>query len=232
MNKLLVRLKHKFRTSVLAAPYWRRRHAALKERGQFSQFGEDVAIREMFPDGSIYIDIGANHPFQISTTYLLYLEGWRGVTVEPIRSLWKLHRRWRPEDISLNAAVGTGATLPFFELYPDVLSTMSREDAEQIEANGKGFVLSTYEVPLITGQEIVDTHLNGKVVDLLSIDVEAFELPVLRSFDFSRFHPRAILIEESSFIPNAASSKACASFLRDAGYQLERRVGCNGIYVR
>lgn len=231
MNRLATKLKYRFRNSSLAAPYWNRRHAKMQARGLFSQYGEDLAILEMFPQGSTYLDIGANHPFLISTTYMLYNKGWRGVTVEPIRSLCNMHRKWRPHDICLNAAVGEGERLTLFELVPDVLSTMSANDAKKIEDMGKGVIVDSYDVPVVSGRQIVADHFLEKHVDIVSIDVEAYELPVLQSFDFGTFRPSAIIIEEGSFVPNEQSVTKCVSFLKDVGYRHERTVGCNGIYV-
>ena len=65
--------------------------------GSFSQHGEDRLLLEYFHGKpGTYVDVGANYPVKISNTYLLYRNGWRGLTVEPIPRLSKRHRAIGP----------------------------------------------------------------------------------------------------------------------------------------
>jgi hypothetical protein len=61
--------------------------------------------------------------------------------------------------------------------------------------------------------------------ELLSIDVEGHELEVLSGFDFARWRPRLILLEDH--VGNLKKHR----FLRAAGYRLIRRFENNGWYV-
>ena len=75
-----------------------------KKNGTYSQHCEDQFINEYFKGRKgIYIDIGASHPFIISNTYLLYKNGWRGVTVEPIEYLHNRHKQLRPRDTAIKS---------------------------------------------------------------------------------------------------------------------------------
>ena len=64
----------------------------------YSQHGEDEFILETLKNhnlhGSLYIDVGANHPSDISNTYLLYRHGLSGVVIEPNLELVKLFHRF------------------------------------------------------------------------------------------------------------------------------------------
>jgi len=60
---------------------------------------------------------------------------------------------------------------------------------------------------------------------LLSIDVEGHELEVLSGFDFARWRPRLILLEDH--VGNLKKHR----LLRAAGYRLIRRFENNGWYV-
>lgn len=57
----------------------------------YSQFYEDIFLWQLFQGKTTgtYVDIGANHPTELSNTKKFYDAGWRGVTVEPNP---KLHR--------------------------------------------------------------------------------------------------------------------------------------------
>ena len=61
--------------------------------------------------------------------------------------------------------------------------------------------------------------------DLLSVDVEGHELEVLSGFDFARWRPQLILLEDH--VGNLQRHR----FLKGAGYRLIRRFENNGWYV-
>src|SRR5438046_2634162 len=104
-----IRLLEWIKRSPFRAPaeylHERRWHRRSLRQGTFAQHGEDRFVIDYFGGKSgTYVDVGANHPFQISNTYLLYLGGWRGVTIEPLYHLYQKHRRMRPLDVQLNVA--------------------------------------------------------------------------------------------------------------------------------
>jgi hypothetical protein len=76
-----------------------------------------------------------------------------------------------------------------------------------------------------TLDEILAEARAPQPIDLLSVDVEGHELDVLRGFDFARWRPRLILLEDH--VTNIAKHL----FLRRHGYALMRRTGLNGWYV-
>ena len=58
----------------------------------FSSDGEDFILHKIFSKlkNGYYIDIGSHHPILHSNTFLFYLNGWRGVCVDPLPNLiWK-----------------------------------------------------------------------------------------------------------------------------------------------
>ena len=81
------------------------------------------------------------------------------------------------------------------------------------------------DVPVRTLDEILSEARAPKSFELLSVDVEGHELEVLRGFDFERWQPRLILLEDH------VTSLAKHRFLNRAGYRLMRRTGLNGWYV-
>jgi FkbM family methyltransferase len=229
-NSLKLRAKHDLRLSPLARPYWEARRLKIARRGSFAQHGEDKVLLELVGDSGTYLDIGASHPFLLSNTYLLYQAGWRGVTVEPIRGLWEMHRRWRPDDVSINAGVGLGESFDFCEIYPDVLSTGSRETADSIVKKGHGILIAEYPVPIVRGDAIMRDHFADRELTLLSIDVEGAEHDVLRSFDFSVARPRYVLFENRDFFGDTSSAALATRLLEEEGYRFVREIGCNSLY--
>src|SRR2546430_17193208 len=73
-----------------------------------------------------YIDIGSGHPVYDNASFAFYIEGWRGVTVEPNPSLARLSRAVRPRDQHIEALLGATVGEATFYLVNDFhgLSTM------------------------------------------------------------------------------------------------------------
>ena len=196
-------------------------------RGTFSQHGEDVWLRERFAGKTgIYVDVGASHPFLLSNTYMLYRDGWRGVTVEPIPDLAALHRRWRPEDNLVEKAVGpTASQLFFHEMFPSVLSTLDQEVAHRAVRDRTAELIRVYSIDVITlDQLLIDYVYNYDLrLDILSIDLEGLDEEVVRSCMFDYVRPQVIVIEF-----NDQDAKArMFGHLNACGYNFAAELGCN-----
>lgn len=166
-------------------------------RGSFAQHEEDRFLLEYF--GKIegtYIDIGANHPFVISNTYLLYRHGWRGLTVEPIVGLVKKHRFWRRRDICVNAGVDEKPSqLLLHEFSPAGLSTFNEAQAQSLLSKGC-FLVRKSAVDVLPLAELYKRYRHEfPSVDVLSIDTEGMDLRILKSNDFTTLRPKLILVE-------------------------------------
>jgi len=204
-------------------------HLGADRRKSFSQFGEDLFVREYFGDRQgVYLDIGGNHPYRLSNTYLLYRMGWTGVVVEPIRRLYAKHKRFRPRDVQVNAAVGdqTGS-LTFYEMVPSVLSTCDPEEAKSMLSNGSVSLLGEYTVPVVTVDELYRKHLAPRPVSLLSVDTEGHDLPVLRGIDWNTLRPKLVICEANDPITGTEITE----FLAAQGYECLKTLGCNKIFV-
>jgi FkbM family methyltransferase len=63
-------------------------------------------------------------------------------------------------------------------------------------------------------------------IDIISVDVEGWELEVLSGLDILRYRPRVMIIE------NLFNSEEYRSYMKGIGYSLWRCVRPNDIYVR
>ena len=195
-------------------------------RGSYSQHGEDAYVADFFAKRThgFYLDIGASHPFRISNTYLLYRSGWRGVTVEPIPRLGKLHRRWRPRDTLLPVAVGRATgTLEFFEMTPSVLSTLDREVATRYVADRRAVLFQKYSIDVAPINHVFEQASAIAPIDFVSMDIEGMDTEVLSEVDFSRFRPALFCIEFDS----ANARQDIEGLFSRANYEIVREIGCN-----
>jgi FkbM family methyltransferase len=165
----------------------------------YSGHGEDALIVGWFrhfgvdPAKARYLDIGAAHPIRLSNTYMLYRLGARGVLVEPDPDQAQALRRARPNDVVIDAgmAFDERRRASLFRLTSPVYNTFSRERAERIVAVSRSWtpdqrqeIRDAVEVPLIPVNEVIAGNFaTGEAPNVVSIDVEGVDLPILRSLD-------------------------------------------------
>ncbi len=199
----------------------------LPRKTGYAQHGEDLAVVEQLQDydvsGSIYIDVGANHPTVISNTYLLYRRGVRGIVVEPNLDLVRLHRLFRPGDVSFGAGCGSKAALgKLAVMAAGVLSTFCPPDNEAANQ-----VVRYEYVPILPLDEIVaGSHFRHHWVCLLSVDTEGFDIEVLKGA--VRTLSKTLLV--CAEIDNAKDAHDIHAFLGDHGFRLIEEIGCNELF--
>ena len=182
-----------------------RARQAARAGDSFGQCAEDTwffhTLREKgipWAESGFYVDLGANHPIVLSTTYLLYRHGWRGLTVEPIPSLCALHREFRPRDICVNMGVGAAREeRPFWETAPDVFSSFSHEAALHAQTSGWCRVLRGVRVEVDTPAAILTHAGDQNRINYLSIDTEGLDVEILRNWPWTSSRPDVVSCEAS-----------------------------------
>ena len=161
----------------------------------YSQTGEDRMLLELFGKKGItkgrYIDVGANHPTKLSNTYRLYREGFTGIVVEPNRSLLRLHRMIRPNDLHLGIGCGDkAAVLSFQHATSHVLSGFQSEGLKTDNFRG------TELIPVLP-LDLITAAIPDEEFAVLSIDVEGFDLQVILGATETLKRTRFVVIEGS-----------------------------------
>lgn len=203
--------------------------------GSYSQYGEDKIIDKLlgYKSKGFFIDIGANRPKMMNNTYMFYKRGWRGINIEPQTNLYNQFIKSRKDDINLNVGVGNsnGDTFEFYVFKEDELSTFSRESKEIYIERGHKFdkVLS---IEIISLNKIIDKYSNKfSNIDFLSIDVEGFEMEVMKSYDW-RIKPQLIVLESNGQIKNGQNViSEHLKFLENHGYFLAYFNGLNSFFL-
>ncbi len=188
----------------------------------FSQFGEDSLILKFFAgktDG-FFVEVGANDPENLSQTFLLEHNGWRGILVEPLPNCCECLRSCRPRSQVFQVACGSPEQCG--KALLQVNDTESKLTASRPDVS---LVTGYEEVRVMTLDEILKQAGNPKV-DFLSIDVEGLELEVLHGFNLEKHQPRLLLIEDN--LPNRLNVHR---HMKQHGYRLVKRTGCNNWYV-
>jgi len=120
--------------------------------------------------------------------------------------------------------------LNFWEFDNYGLSTVDSNRAQMLQS--KGHVLKNhYELEAISVDKLIDIFYgeNEDLPSLLSIDVEGHELEVLKSNNWSKFHPRVICIE--ILIDDLYQITPVHEYLFNLGYILKASVGNSHIFI-
>lgn len=183
---------------------------------------EAALVREFFgPAPGYFVEVGANEPEKESQSFHLEGAGWTGLLIEPQPDLAANLRKSRKGQVfevacSSPENAGTRMTLhvhgPYSSFDPKLAVTGLRPER-------------VIEVPVRTLDDILEEAKAPQGFELLSVDVEGHELDVLHGFDFARWQPKLILLEDH------VTSLDKHRFLKAAGYCLIRRTGLNGWYV-
>lgn len=202
------------------------KHAEPWSRTSYAQEGEDCVLARLMSDmrdTGWYVDVGAHHPVRFSNTYAWYRRGWRGIVIEPNVDAAAPFARVRPRDTFVAAGVAEASgELVYHRFDEGALNTFDADVAQAHVTAGRYRLLDTVRVPVERLDVLLARHLPTDVaIDFLTVDVEGFDLSVLRSNDWKRFRPRFVLAEALGFEPDAPDALVhpVLSWMRGVGYR-------------
>jgi len=161
----------------------------------YSQHGEDDFLARLFwtpsrPAGfkraGFYVDVGCNDPKIGNNTYFFYLLGWRGVCIDPHQAFGEVYMKERPEDVFVGCAIAEhdgDVTLHYGEhlTLSSLLPSERNSNQCKVPSRRLDTLFKTLGVPA--------------EFDILSVDVEGYEVEALRTNDFTAHRPRVIVVE-------------------------------------
>jgi FkbM family methyltransferase len=178
--------------------------------------------------------VGAHHPQRYSNTHAFHLRGWRGINIDPLPGFKAAFDRERPNDINLNLGIAEQAGELTYTLFNDpALNTFDTELARSREGVNGFRIVDTKVVPVLPLREVFDKHLlSGTTIGFLSVDVEGFDLQVLRSNDWNRYRPEVVVSElDGADIVGDFSSSPIAAYLKEVGYRPMSKLFRSVIFV-
>lgn len=194
---------------------------------------EDLVIRRYFPDlkDGIYVDVGCNHPIENSNTFQLYTLGWTGILVDANRQVIEQCKAIRKKDTCVHAAISNvEEEVTFYEFNDNKVNTIDAETAEKWAKTWKLKGKVTLKTQTLT--QVLDKHLpQGKVIDVLGIDVEGLDEQVLTSLDTERYRPRMIIIEMNRTNVKDSLTDEISAIMDQKEYYMAAYVGINGFFM-
>lgn len=188
------------------------------------ELAEQWLVREYLKDthSGFFVEVGANNPFELSQTWHLAKQGWKGILIEPIPALCQTLREKRPESSVIEAACGSPNAEPrarFTVAKDSGKSTLSTEFLDKRSSVSEQITVAVKTLDSILEEEQVQQ------IDFVSIDVEGTQFDVLRGFDIQRWNPNLLLVEDHLL------DTTSHSYILNQGYRLVKRTLFNNWYI-
>lgn len=195
-------------------------------RAVFSKLDEPAMVQRYFAGRSgFFVEVGANHPENLSQTHSLESAGWTGVLIEPLAENCDLLRAQRSARVFQYACGsrtqhGTTAQISVAGEH----GALSSLDVSRVHADKHKSFTDVRSVDVVTLDWLIEQTGRQKV-DFVSIDVEGFEPEVIDGFSPARWFVDLVLVEDH------ARSNATHRAMTAKGYKRVRRTGDNSWYV-
>ena len=214
-----------------------------KRRRFYAEFFTDKYIRKtFFPDFSHrggVVEVGCATPELLSMSQHFRESGWRCIGVEPNPRFVALHKARGNEVLEYAAADFTADDHDFVvaeanptysdsQLSAHSYSSLSikPEFLDYKDGAISNFKRTNIKVRVRRLDDILSAHCPDlSKIDLLAIDVEGYELEVMKGFTPSRYQTRVIVLE------NLFHSESYTEYMKGVGYTLHKKIRYNYIYT-
>ncbi len=167
----------------------------------------DRKVLEIFGKNGVFVEAGGSDPIDQNNTYLLELNGWKGLVVEPKLDFNEIYSNTIPNTILEN-----------------YILVSNKYKSEKIEADLShymmGGVVNTHKLnwnpSMYDCKTLASLLKKNKIeeVDFLSLDVEGYEMEVIEGINFNDVFFHLIVIE----IHEINGQKLNFDYLRDFGF--------------
>ena len=197
----------------------------------------DQVLRGYFPDHSykgIFFDVGAFEPIHISNSHHFYLDGWDVYAFEANPAKIPLLEQHRQH--VFNYAVSEHDSvepLPFENVVINGDWTASFSAIKVSEKYKEIFGWNDNDrrvETVMVKQKTLNTIIREEIpdlshIDIMSLDIEGYELECLKGLDLIKYPPKVIVLE------NADHNQEIKEYLEQHGYCLDKQVAYNEYYV-
>lgn len=157
-----------------------------------------------YKEDGFFVDVGAFDGITYSNTYGLALAGWSGILFEPVKEYHtqclEAYRKFKNIEV-LNLAAGNKQGARVIYTGKHAVSTLSQDFKNRITNTnyGRSLYTKTESCSVVVLDSVLLEHQGYnnpfKTFDVLSIDVEGYELEVLEGFSINLWKPKMVIIE-------------------------------------
>ena len=203
----------------------------------FSSDGEDSILYKWLGgiNNGFYVDIGSHKPFYSSNTYGFYLNGWRGICIDPNPGLKLKYLLLRSSDLFLNSAIvlqkKSGNSFFYYYQNNTDLNTFSKKRVKIQQKLYGRYPTKKIKINKLTIDDLIKLIAN-KELHFLNIDIEGLEYGIIKSLLNKKILPWCIAIEELGKTCENISNSKIKKFMNKKGYFLASRTFLTSIYIR
>jgi len=202
--------------------------------------GVDRVVRDRFfadSTGGAFVDVGAAGPDFLSISGLYRDLGWRVIAIEPNPVFCAAHRAAGHEVLQYACGDHDADTVDFevvdshgeayeggavsFEAFSSLAVKPAYRALRPDDLDTRTIKVDVRRLDSI----LAEHHPELERIDILSVDVEGWELEVLAGLDFARYRPAVVIVE------NLFAERSYRRAMAGRGYLLWRRAGPNDIYA-
>ncbi len=215
-------------------------HALVNE--YFAEYDTDRFIRtRLFPNTQtgLVVEVGGGTPLFYSMSRHWVLNGWKALIIEPNPHFVKLHKDIGNDVVACACGAVDAVDRDFYVVgppcdeTPDGKLTEHSWSALEVKPGYLAFAhkKSVDEMPhtkikvQVRTLDSILAERGNPSIDILTLDVEGWELEVLAGFDLLRHRPKVIVLE------NFLDSDEYRTYMRSRGCLLVKCIEYNEIYV-
>lgn len=198
----------------------------------YSQHGEDALLDLVFGDQKegFFVEVGCIDGRRFSNTLTFEERGWKGMCVEAHAGYIDMLKKNRPNSIICHCAAGeTDEDAVFYANARGSLSTLDKTKETHFQHNYGSF-FSGFEEQYVKKARISSLLDACQIddIDILSLDIEGYEVEALKGLDLSRHRPKVMIIESD----DSQHEAQLDALILPHGYTKSVNLDVNLFYVR
>jgi FkbM family methyltransferase len=198
----------------------------------YSQHGEDALLDMVFGNQNegFFIEVGCIDGRRFSNTLTFEERGWKGMCVEAHSGYIESLKKNRPNSIICHCAAGEAdEDAIFYANARGSLSTLDKASEARWQRDYAPYFsgFEEQQVKKVRLSTLLDAYHVGEV-DILSLDIEGYEVEALKGLDLTRHRPKVMVIESDSPLQEVQLDK----LILPHGYGKSMKLFGNLFYVR
>jgi FkbM family methyltransferase len=201
-----------------------------KHRECYSQCGEDLILNRIFRDkkDGFYVDVGANNPFEQSNTHFFYKLGWKGINIDALPNSMKIFDRVRSRDINLELPISDSEETLQYHIFETSFFNSFAPEPEVLK-NEK--LIEVKEVNSTSLAKVFDAYVGNRTIDFMTVDVEGWDLNVLRSNNWSKYRPSVLITEMLDMPAGIVGETEIARYMESIQYVFFCNTSTNALFL-
>lgn len=198
----------------------------------YSQHGEDALLDILFSNqkDGFFVEVGCIDGRRFSNTLTFEERGWKGMCVEAHAGYIESLKKNRPNSIICHCAAGEAdEEVVFYANARGSLSTLDKRKEAHWQQNYAPYFsgFEEQQVKKVRLSTLLDAN-RVTDIDILSLDIEGYEVEALKGLDLIRHRPKVMVIESD----DKEHERQLDEMILPYGYTKSLRLAANLFYVR